>query len=340
MKSKKFLAIILSAVIFAGCEKKTAEQAELAVEQKVALKNELRDFLFVGNSGKENSLFNYNFEKDTITLFWRQERQTIVNFSYSPDKKNAFITTVSSFGKQGVFPFVRNVRVYHYDSNSRKISKIKNLKHGVQLFTLWNGDELFELTINSVDSTIANYIEQRKNIYSAKGKHVETEKQIFDLLTDGYPPPPQQKFSLISPGAKYSFAFNDDKEVKIKIDNSWTTITTIEKPIADIGWTDNDEYLVFSCADVSPNNTTLHDKKPNTSEIYVYSCAEQKIVYENKGGGLRNFIISGNLLIYDLNFSKDAAIIIYDLTSKKEKILTLKNGCGVKNIPLPPDYDA
>ncbi len=339
MKQIKYLIFTLILISFA-CGKQ-AEKVIVPVEEELKLTNDLKHFLFVANSGKKNSLYKYDFEKDTAKLFWFSERESVVNLSYSPNKKNAFFITATTYGKRGVFPFIRFIKVYHYDYETNTITKIKNLKHGVQLVTVWNNDQLFEITLNSIDSTVANYIIQTKTLFSANGKEVAQTKKIFDLLTDGYPPLPKQGFILSSPNEKYFFEVNEEKIARVRKNGErWEEIFSLAKPLSDIAWSNNDRYLIFSTLDVSPSNETLYDAEPNTSELYVYDCEENKMIMKNLGSGFRNFLLLGNLLIFDKNFANKAVIIIYDLNERTEKSITTKNGCGIKYFPEVPDYDA
>jgi hypothetical protein len=85
----------------------------------------------------------------------------------------------------------------------------------------------------------------------------------------------------------------------------------------------------------------LYDDDPKTSHLRIYSIAENKFIYEKLGAGFKNFNIYDNYVVYDTGFGLKSFISIIDLRSGNEiGRVNVQGGCGLRFIPLIPDYEA
>ncbi len=124
-------------------------------------------------------------------------------------------------------------------------------------------------------------------------------------------------------------------------ENGQMLICKDNKKLRDIGWSKNNDDLIFSTIDVTPGNETLYSKDPQTSSLYIYSLKNHKIENKWEGGGYKNFFIQNDKLFFDTGFKDNSMIIIYDLNnSSPVDTIKINGGCGLENIPKIPDYSA
>jgi hypothetical protein len=335
-----FLLVFFS---FCGCKNKDNLPKETQATQP-SVSNLPKQIIFVGNTGKNAGLFLYNFKNKQSQQLWSNKRETVIELSYSENMKTTFFLTASEFGKKGVFPFVNNIKLYSVD-DSLNIKFIQNIGSGLQVTAYWTDANTYQIVLNSIDKTIAQYVEQSLFLFGANGKLLLSEKKAYDLTKDGYPNLPLEKTNLFSKTGKYVLSSNDKIPTILSLRNKekreTKEIYQSQFKLKLVGWTGDDSFLCFTTLDVSPNNETLYDAEPQTSRLVIYSIKTHNVIRDIKGGGYKNFFLIENLLIYDDGFKDKSEIIIYDLSTHKElDRIKINGGCGIKNIPLIPDYEA
>jgi len=109
-------------------------------------------------------------------------------------------------------------------------------------------------------------------------------------------------------------------------------ITVIKHSLNKIKWNEVEQFLFISTLNL--NNETVKTKKPETSELIIYSLAADSLIEVFGGAGVKNFFTSGDLLIFDDGFGKNSKINIYNLEELKiVDIVQTKEGCGLVVIP-------
>lgn len=350
--SKSILILFFSlAIINVGCirknepiKKKSGDDSTLA--NSVSQVPTLKEFLFVGMIGKKSGLYKYNLSAKNYTVFWQNNKEEVVDFSYSPDKKAAFFLTANQLGKKGVFPFIDKVKLYFVNIDSGSVKFVENIGNGLQIFSFWETDNSFKVILNIMDVTVGKYVDQKIKTYDASGKKLLEEKKTYDLVKDGFPQNPVVPKNIISPDKKYSIKSIDSAQTQIYLidhtkNDEQTLLTKQNQKLNIVDWSIKMNYLFFSTIDISPMNETLYDPQPNTSKLFIYSLLKNKMVQTIEGSGVRNFLLSGDRLLYDDGFKDKSLIIIYDLQAgEAADSIMISGGCGIRNIPLIPDYEA
>ncbi len=340
------LFILFLAILLPGCATETQKQQDIANEKKnIETEKDSLRFIYVGDYYDNPSVFLYDLKNKTSKVIWYRVNEKVVQLSYLPDKKNAFVLTASSFGKKGVYPFIKNVKLYMYYPDSEKVEFIKAIGSGMQLYVNWDKDENFNIVLNSIDKKISRHVNSHKLIFNKFGKEVFNQIKTFDIIKEGYPKPANKELQLQTEDGIYSILMQqDDSTAVYLLDNKSGEETLLAKEKMDlnsIAWNTKDKLLIYSFTDVTEENKTLYSSKPQTSKLFIYSLSDKKTLQKFNGGGYKNFMIIDDFLIFDDGFKKSSNIKIYDM--KKNILLdTIKTngGCGLHNIPEIPDYSA
>ncbi len=303
------------------------------------------DFYFVGMIDYYPGLYKYNFKTKEAEKFWSVKGEKIVDLSFSDNRKTAFFITAKMFGKRGVFPFITRVKLYRLGVDSSKVNFIRTIGSGMQVFTEWEADNSFKIILNSFDKIVANYVDQHTFIYSQFGRELVNESKTYDITKEGYPRPPAPKTVFQSnDGDKVEAAADSGMYSVFLIDSksgNKTVLTKSPQNLKEAEWGVGGECIIFSTLDISPRNETIYNKEPNTSRIFLYSLATKKIIKKWGGGGVKNFFIDGDYVIFDDGFGPSSVLKIFNYkTMELFDTIKIEGGCGVSNIPKIPDFSA
>lgn len=343
----KYLLFITAILLIAGCSNKTKDSNRTGKIHKTVKDTVQKSygFYFVGMTGKNPGIYHFNSEGNSYKIFWSSDKEKVVDLSYSNEKSSIFFLTSTDYGKNGVFPFINNIKLYLLNPDSSKVKFITAIGSGLQVFTAWSVDNSYKVVLNSFDTTVADYVNQHTLILSEFGKILLNETKTFNIVKEGYPRPPEIPISRKSPDSKYTIFTPDSLSTTIYLESikngKKVLITQGEQKLNHVEWTPDGKYLIFSTLNITPRNETLYKKNPSTSQIFLYSLTGKKILQKWGGGGIKNFYIKNGLLIFDDGFSNNSTIKIYDYNSQKLlKTIKVKGGCGLRNIPVIPDYSA
>ncbi len=336
---KKAFFLIIISFLLVSCEKRDRESPADSV------KRDFHSFIFTGMAGRKPSLYKYNINKNSFSLFWKGDSEEIVDLSYSPGHTSAFFLTASRQGKEGIFPFVKNARLYVIPDSASKPEFVEDIGSGIQIFSRWESETVFRIILNSWDKKVSTYIDQMTIILNIFGRILQQENQIYDITADGYPTLPRTRPDSLSPSGRFRISYKEDNPdsvflIRRNTDKS-DLMTTITKPVNEITWSDDRSMVFFTTLDVTPANTSIFSGKPNTSSLYVYSVDERKLVRKWTGGGFKNFFTIGDFLIFDDGFGRNSSIYIYNFGEDKViKQIKIKGGCGLRGIPEIPHFGA
>ncbi len=339
------ILIITLLLLYTGCNnvKKNDEVKAGKIEKEKAVKtdNKLTNFVFVGMVGNKPGLYEYRGKNTKPAPLWSDRIEKVIELSYPDNMEAAFFLTAKSAGKSGVFPFVKNVKLYRINMDPPKVSFLSSIGTGLQVYTRWENYNTFKVVLNSFDKKIAKNVNQHSTVYSVFGKKQLDENKVYDIAKDGYPQIPDKPVNLASPGG--NFLVNKD-ESKIEIVNKKNStekmiVTETSQKIKQVAWTE--DYAIISTIDVSPGNETIYNKNPETSKIIIYSLKDKKVVKQFNGGGLKNFFVKNQFVVFDDGFAENSSIKIYNFI-KNEIVdeIKINGGCGLENIPEIPDYSA
>lgn len=342
---KKLYLLLLIVFILAGC--KTSRNYEKNKTENIVPDS----FIFVGMINYRPGIYKYNlhdrqagFDQKKYSKLWNAKNESVVELSFSKDRKFAFFITASSKGKRGVFPFINNTKIYMIDKNSEKIKFLSEIGSGMQIFTGWESGSSFKVILNSFDSINANQINQHTIAFDTVGEKILDETKIYDIEKDGYPKPAfideeinaNDNFKIISSGEKLTSIFLIDKS-----NDDTILVTEVNQKLNKFKFTEDGKYLIFTTLDVKPSNETLYDPDPETSKLFIYSMENRSIKKIFEGGGEKTFFIMDNKVIFDDGFKEKSNIKIYDIiNSKLIEQISIEGGCGLRDIPELPDYSA
>ncbi|NWF90056.1 MAG: hypothetical protein HXY50_11425 [Ignavibacteriaceae bacterium] len=350
MSKSLVIAVSIWAAVFWGCTKHTEpKQVAKSDSTHIALaksKINPKTIFFAGLIENKVGLFKYNFINKTYSKFWWKENEQVIDFLYSSSDTIAYMLTVSQSGKKGLFPFINNVKLYLVNINNESVMHIENLGSGLQVLSFWENDNLYKVIMNTMNSQKKGFIKQITRSYFANGKKNITEENSYSLMEAGFPNLPNLQAKLISPDKKYLLSLTQEIPYQLSLTDQaekivYDVLRDEKQKLNEIGWSEDGKYLVFSTIDISPMNETLYDSDPQTSKLFIYSLINKKILAVFNGGGVKNFRLVDNYLFFDNNFKEKSNLYIYNLSNCTmfDSIKTV-GGCGMRNIPLIPDYEA
>ncbi len=336
---KKVLILIILSVLLVSCGNNDKERPASIV------KRDFHSFIFTGMAARKPSLYEYNVMNNSFSLFWKGDSEEIVDLSYSPGHTSAFFLTASSQGKEGIFPFIKNARLYVIPDSASHPAFVRDIGSGIQIFSRWESENVFRIILNSWDEKISTYIDQKTIIFNIFGRVLQEENQVYDITSNGYPRLPRSSPDTLSPSGIYQISYRENRPDSVFLIERKTKKTdfmmSIFKPVNEITWSDDREMLFISTLDVTAANTSIFTGQPNTSSLYAYSIDRQKVIKKWTGGGFKNFFTIGDFLIFDDGFGRNSSIYIYNF--QKDKIIKqikIKGGCGLRGIPEVPHFGA
>ena len=303
--------------------------------------DEFANLIFVGNYNGLNSLFDFNLKSDSVSLFWQNPGEKVIELVGTEDTNIVFFLTAKSTEREGIFPAINGVQLYRIVLTEEKVFPVKYLGDAIQIFTEWIDENSFKIIYNSFDKNVSTYVNQQALIFNTGGKVLSDINKTFDLVKENYPVLPNHNLQTISPDGKYLLldsviAGRNDYYLKTRSKKHFI-FSTIQRP-EHVEWKDN-KFLVFSTNDISPTNRSIFSNSPQTSTLTIYDLKDKKIISHWINDGVKNFLFKSNFLFFDDGFGKKSQIFIYDLDSHQMKdTISISGGCGLRNIPYFPKF--
>ncbi len=297
---------------------KDFEIIELSSNEKVD--DNFSNIYFVGMENQRKSLFTYNLYTEKINLLWNKWGNDIVRLERSANNKILNFNTALSIGSRAGFPFVIDAKLYSFTKG--KVKRIKKYGDGLQIYSQWENDSVFTNYYTYLDSLNSSHIFRAKNTFNNNFELVADTLEEYDLLNDGFPIPIVDKVELTSPGMKYkieSFAQGSiiNYAITDQINNQSIPIVRDSLKIIKVEWLK--DYCVLSF-------------EGTTGLLFVVNLKDGKIQIQFDQGESTDFIVHGNLVIFD-QWINDKKIIIYnpfkDIFIDSIKV---KDGCGINRI--------
>ncbi|HEX2963970.1 MAG TPA: SPOR domain-containing protein [Ignavibacteriales bacterium] len=316
----------------------------LITRDLAAIPDEFSRVVVVGNFKGATALYEYDLRTGRKKKLWGHPGEMITDCSYSSDMSGALFTTVGSFGRKSIFPYVDNVKVYRIDLSSMKIEKLQNLGSGIQIYTNNDFGKAYRIIMNVFDKAKNTFVVQNTYTYDFNGRLVSNEKKSFDLAKENYPAPPELIFDNRSPDNKnqlevsFSAGSYTFSVTRVAISSKRNILTTRQR-LNEAAWSKDGRYLIFSTVDLSPRNRSLYGRRPETSNLYLFSANEGKLLKQWAGAGYKNFLLRGDLIFFDDGFKEKSQIIVYDYRNNRIiDTVAIAGGCGIRNIPYIPDF--
>ncbi|NUN09434.1 MAG: hypothetical protein HUU54_09690 [Ignavibacteriaceae bacterium] len=338
-----FFIVVLS--VFTGCDQPKneagGEQQELS---DTSYSSPAGSFYFVAQFEGKNALYSHPLEGGENEIIWSSRTESVVEVLYSPDMRRLYFITSPDYGKRGVFSYFSKLKLYFMETAAdKKVTQLVQPGDCVNYRLFFENEDMLKLEINMFADNEHKSVKHTEWVFDAAGKNLEKKDNIVDITVEGFPQLGKPPIDFVSADGKYSLAINKEEMVVVKelSQRGYDEIIKADKPLSRIGFSATNDKVVFTKVDVSPSNETLYDESPQTSELIVYSILNKKIGMHVKGSGLKNFIIMGDILIYDDGFGPKSEIAVINLKTLKElKRFSVKGGAGLFNIPTIPNYEA
>lgn len=338
MKEIIVYCLLISLILLSiGCDRSGTPNSDNEIDTVQAVKSVDEEipgsFFFVGNYYGKPAIYNYDLIKNNWKVIWANQREPVINLSYSRDNRSIFFLTAGKYGKKGNLPFVNRIKLYRVDPDSVKGKFIRDVGSGIQVLAQWNYDGNFEVILSSIDKTIAQYVNVNKQVYNTFGKLVDDKIETYDLTKDGFPNLVPARISKLSDSGNYGLSESGDSLFLRTLGvDSLKFIVSLLYDLNKIRWSSDEAYAFFSTRVMEEKS--LQGKDASNSELFVYNVNADSITVHWHGEGIKNFVTIGDLLIFDDGFDWKSSIQIYNYRMN-ELIGSIKisGGCGLAYIP-------
>jgi len=330
-----FLFFLFSMVLSYSCndvKDGTQDEENLTNEIKSATITNFTGFYFVGNYLGVPAILRYDYATDKFKVFWSSIDERVIDLLISPDNKSGFFITKRKQRLKSSQPAIERGRLYRIDFEINKVESITRLEEGIQVIPFWTDNDRFTLVINSVDKTIASYVNKNTQVYNRFGKLLSDNTEIFDLTKDGYPVTKLPSLNYKSPNNFFS-VFEKNDSIQLMLLKSKKEINTgfINKKLLQIEWAENNKHLVLLMILKLERPAELNDYPK--SLLVVFDLQMKKTVKMFDAEGLKRFVLIGDFLIFDSGIGRDSHIEVFNLSSlQKIKTIKVTGGCSLRNI--------
>jgi hypothetical protein len=329
---------MLIAILFFGCNESDADRHNELLEQEIAKAkpSEFKELYFIGNYLGKPSIYRFDAKTNKSKLFWNDNEERVIDLLVNEKRNSAYFITKRQQRLKSSQPAIERGKLYRIDFDFKKVTQITQLEDGIQIIPFWMDDDRFALVVNSIDKTIASYINKNTQIYNRFGKLLSDNNEVFDLTKDGYPITRLPGLKYKSPNELFSvIEKNDSVQVIQNTRNSILHTGITNKIIRNIGWAENNKHVVFLLTDKDTDNKNDSNTK-FVSTLIIFDLHLKKSVKSYTGAGLKRFVLIGDLLIFDNGVGKDSFIKIFNLNSLQDyQEIKISGGCGLRNIPIP-----
>jgi hypothetical protein len=330
-----FLFLIISAFVLVNCSEKSEDEKDeenLASAIDKAKLTEFSGFYFVGINSGIPSIFWYDHKKNKSRVIWHFAEERVIDLLVSPDNKSGFFITKRKQFLKSSQPAIEKGRLYRIDFELNKVELITQLEEGIQIIPFWTDNDRFTLVINSIDKTIASYVNKNIQVYNRFGKLLSDNTEIFDLTKDGYPITKQAQLHFNSPNELFTVIEKNDS-IQIRQTRSKKEIKTRfkEKELVQINWAEDNKHVLLLMK--RKNKNKIENIIQEKSLLAVFDLQKKKTIKMFDEIGLLNFRLVGNYLLLDNGIGRNAFIEIVALDSlDKTKKLKVNGGCSLRRI--------
>lgn len=317
------------------CTDKNSDSGNAGLEEEIAKAKltEFKELYFVGMHSGLPSIYRYDAKSGKTKVFWSSVDERVLELLVSEDRQTAYFITKRRQRLKSSKPAIERGELYRIDLNADKVEQITQLEDGIQMIPFWTDNDRFTLVINSIDKTIASYINKNTQVYNKFGKLLSDNNEIFDLIKDGYPVTKLPPLKFTSPNGMFNIIEKDDS-IYIKQSNTNNTIKTtiINKEIKEIGWAENNKQVILLLT--NKGEVQSRSKNKITSALVIFDLQKKKIAKTFDAEGYKRFVLIGDFLIFDNGFGRDSFIEVFNLSSLTEsRKIKISGGCGLINIP-------
>ncbi len=294
------------------------------------LNNDYDEFYFIGIDLGRPALYKTSLFDIKPKLVWSKWGREIIKLSRSENRNNFYFTTCLTKGIRGSFPYVWNARLYQFQRVEETINFIQKFGKGVNFSSHWEDDSTFAVYFTILDSLLTSTFIQKVYTYNTVGEPRDTTEKVFELIKDGIPLPRFSQIEPFSPDHRYKIKVLKQDSIKTlniidELDASINLIDTLNGDLIETRWNDTSDFLF-----VTTRNTSASD----STNLLIIRLEDVSLIKKIEGVGEKNFVVIGNLLIYDNNFEKESFITFYRYKKNEEyAVIKIPGGCGIGNIP-------
>lgn len=295
--------------------------------------DEFSNVLFIARYQGRPSVYNYNMITKQSKLFWSRWGRKVVTLNHSRDRSHAFFVTALGFGKQGSFPYIRDVRVYRFTTLTEQVEELDELDDGLQVYTYWDNKDTFKVNITKPDSIRSDLLVQEIYSYLYNGKSDKVNKRYFNLAKDGFPKPPviqprmtsNSNYKLIRLAKLDSETYIYLKDLK---NASESMICNFKGNLYNTLWSNDDKYLFLITREESSKANLI-----SRQELMIIDTEQKKLLKTFHGNFFQNILINGNFLFYENIKDGEAVISVYDIKNDDiYHVIKIPGGCGLNNL--------
>lgn len=299
------------------------------------IRNDYNPFYFVGLDLGRPALYKTDILDIKPELIWSKWGREIMRLHRSQNRQNFFYTASLAEDIRGDFPLVMDARLYMFHRSNEEVDLVKYFGRGLNLSAGWENDTSLTAYFTILDSMLTSTIIQKEFTYNIDGELKDTTEHIFELVKDGIPIPTFVTINPISPNLRYKIAItNTDSIVSLNVidelNGTNNFITNVEGELGENSWNTQSDYLFASFSERT---------NPDTTDLYIVNLKEMKLTKHFRSKGQKNFIIIGNLLIFDDGFEEESFITLFRY--RKNEIFSeirIPGGCGVNSVPTRNYY--
>jgi len=329
------LILVLSSIILLSCgDVKDNNLADNNLKKEIenAQVTAFSGFYFVGNYSGMPAIYMYDYSIDKYKVFWHSDRERVIDLLISPDKNSCFFITKRKQRLKSSQPAIEKGKLYRIDFEINNVESITQLEEGIQVIPFWIDNDRFSLVINSIDKTIASYVNKNIQVYNRFGKLLSDNTEVYDLTKDGYPITKLPEINYESPNGLFTVIEKNDSII-VHQKNSQYDISTefTAGKILQLGWAENIKHLIM----LIKSNDQEKQSADDISDILlvIYDLQKKKTVEIFNTLGNAHFVLIGDFLIFDNGVGKDSYIEMYRLDSLTNyKTIKINGGCGLRNI--------
>ncbi len=332
---KYFMMLIFSLILFSSCSddnQNDVDEDNLNKEIENAQLSEFSGFYFVGNYAGRPSIYRYDYETDNYKVFWHSDDERVIDLLISPDNKSGYFITKRKQRLKSSQPAIEKGRLYRIDFEVKKVESITQLEDGIQIIPFWMDNDRFTLVINSIDKTIASYVNKNIQVYNRFGKLLSDNTEVYDLTKDGYPITKMPAINITSPNELFTVVEKHDS-IFVRQQKSQKEIKTgfLSTKIQQLAWAENNKQLIMLLASKEKEKQSTDDT--GKSILTIFDLQKKKTVKMFDIVGSNRFVLIGDFLIFENGFGKDSYIKIFKVESLSNyKTIKINGGCGLSNI--------
>lgn len=339
MKIRSLLIVILLFIItvafFYSCsdvKQENLDEEFLNKQIENAKLTEFRGFYFVGGYLDFPSIYWYDFINDKSKLFWHANDERVIDLLISPDYRSCYFITKRKQLLKSSQPAIEKGKLYRIDFEAKKVEFITQLEDGIQIIPFWTDNDRFSLVINSIDKTIASYVNKNTQVYNHFGKLLSDNTEIFDLTKDGYPITNLPQINYQSPNQLFTIVEKNDSIIVQHLKSKKEIKTRFAKrKLLQIVWAENNKDLVMLMIPKSDAKKNIRDYKKTC--LAIFDLQKKKTIKLIEDVGVKNFVLISDFLIFESGFGRDSEIQIFKIGSMKYiKTIKINGGCGLRNI--------